>query len=262
MTVHDPSLGGMACGTHSPCIGVCSLDATTGLCLGCARTGLEISSWSTASELEKQRVWQALPERLERLGSHVQPLPWSPEGLLQWATRQALACDTRWTIGLGPVRSTIEIRHRAAAVTVLECGSVTLKMNDTGDGGQQRLHLRAHEKLRAFAFGAPRAPTSVALVLPRGRVSFTIEDVGSTITNDRAAEPTARALGFTVTALAADGARSGVVAETGTRVVETECARIERDGTEKMTPPHEAAFGTIEGLPSWAAVVAICDLKV
>jgi uncharacterized protein len=39
------------------------MDEPTGWCLGCYRTLNEIARWGQASELEKQAVWQALPQR-------------------------------------------------------------------------------------------------------------------------------------------------------------------------------------------------------
>lgn len=47
----------------SPCISVCRMNATTGLCEGCYRTLDEIGAWSRASEDEKREVWEALLQR-------------------------------------------------------------------------------------------------------------------------------------------------------------------------------------------------------
>jgi predicted Fe-S protein YdhL (DUF1289 family) len=48
---------------ESPCINVCTLDARTGLCLGCARTIDEIASWSGMSANDRRRVIAELPGR-------------------------------------------------------------------------------------------------------------------------------------------------------------------------------------------------------
>ncbi len=48
---------------QSPCIGVCHLDASTGFCVGCARTGDEIARWRDASATEQRAILDALPER-------------------------------------------------------------------------------------------------------------------------------------------------------------------------------------------------------
>lgn len=47
----------------TPCIGICSLDAT-GFCEGCFRTGDEIARWSTMSDDERLRLMDhVLPAR-------------------------------------------------------------------------------------------------------------------------------------------------------------------------------------------------------
>lgn len=47
----------------SPCIGVCVMDAQSGLCTGCLRSLDEIAAWSSASEDQRRLVKSALPSR-------------------------------------------------------------------------------------------------------------------------------------------------------------------------------------------------------
>ena len=47
----------------SPCIGLCWIDASTGLCMGCRRTLDEIAGWPDLSAQEKRDV---LARRAER----------------------------------------------------------------------------------------------------------------------------------------------------------------------------------------------------
>jgi len=47
----------------SPCINVCKLNATTGLCDGCRRSIDEIASWSSYSPAQKRAVLKQLPAR-------------------------------------------------------------------------------------------------------------------------------------------------------------------------------------------------------
>jgi hypothetical protein len=49
---------------ETPCIKICTLDARSGLCLGCGRTVDEISRWTTMSAAERTRVMTELPARL------------------------------------------------------------------------------------------------------------------------------------------------------------------------------------------------------
>ena len=54
---------------ESPCIKICTLDARSGLCLGCGRTIDEIAQWTTMSAEERRRVMAELPVRLSTVPS-------------------------------------------------------------------------------------------------------------------------------------------------------------------------------------------------
>lgn len=47
----------------SPCISVCTMDADTGLCIGCYRTLDEIAGWSGMDDASKRALWRRLVER-------------------------------------------------------------------------------------------------------------------------------------------------------------------------------------------------------
>ncbi|HEY6579015.1 MAG TPA: DUF1289 domain-containing protein [Rhizomicrobium sp.] len=47
----------------SPCIKVCAIDPTTGLCAGCARTLDEIARWSAMSDAQRAQIMRELPGR-------------------------------------------------------------------------------------------------------------------------------------------------------------------------------------------------------
>jgi uncharacterized protein len=47
----------------SPCISVCRIDASTGLCIGCLRTLDEIASWSALDDDARRAVWRAIAKR-------------------------------------------------------------------------------------------------------------------------------------------------------------------------------------------------------
>jgi predicted Fe-S protein YdhL (DUF1289 family) len=49
---------------ESPCINICTLDARSGLCLGCGRSIDEIAQWTAMSAAERARVMSELPARL------------------------------------------------------------------------------------------------------------------------------------------------------------------------------------------------------
>ncbi|MCZ8183420.1 MAG: DUF1289 domain-containing protein [Beijerinckiaceae bacterium] len=53
----------------SPCIRICQLDAETGWCIGCGRTGDEIGDWLFMSTGQRLALMAELPRRLARLAS-------------------------------------------------------------------------------------------------------------------------------------------------------------------------------------------------
>ena len=48
---------------QSPCIGVCSVDDSTGMCLGCYRTIDEIKGWWDMNPKDQKNLLIALEER-------------------------------------------------------------------------------------------------------------------------------------------------------------------------------------------------------
>ncbi len=53
----------------SPCISVCTMDASSGLCIGCYRTLDEIAGWIEFSNDARRALLAALPARRVRLGA-------------------------------------------------------------------------------------------------------------------------------------------------------------------------------------------------
>ena len=49
----------------SPCVNVCQMDASGGLCVGCLRTLDEIATWSGMGNEEKRVVWERIVRRAE-----------------------------------------------------------------------------------------------------------------------------------------------------------------------------------------------------
>jgi len=56
-------------GVPSPCIDICRMSVTTGLCEGCLRTIDEIAAWSTLPDDAKRAVWHELARRRARLAT-------------------------------------------------------------------------------------------------------------------------------------------------------------------------------------------------
>ena len=55
--------GSAAATVTSPCIGVCRMDAASGLCEGCLRTIDEIMVWGTQDAASRRAVMRLLPAR-------------------------------------------------------------------------------------------------------------------------------------------------------------------------------------------------------
>lgn len=58
----------------SPCMGVCTLDASQTVCLGCCRTAEEIAVWVALTPGERAEVIGQLPERRRRIDGVATPL--------------------------------------------------------------------------------------------------------------------------------------------------------------------------------------------
>jgi len=52
----------------SPCVGICRLDPTTGLCLGCMRSADEIAAWPRASYVQRLQIVERLRTRRRAVG--------------------------------------------------------------------------------------------------------------------------------------------------------------------------------------------------
>ena len=52
---------------ESPCVKLCIIHTKSGLCMGCYRSGLEISKWSIMTAAERQHIMQELPGRIGRV---------------------------------------------------------------------------------------------------------------------------------------------------------------------------------------------------
>lgn len=53
----------------SPCIRLCQIDQSSGLCAGCLRSLDEIARWGGMAETERLAIMASLPARRSRLSS-------------------------------------------------------------------------------------------------------------------------------------------------------------------------------------------------
>ena len=59
---------------QTPCVKICSIDAASGLCGGCARTLDEIARWAGMSEDERAAIMRELRDRMIRARNLIPPI--------------------------------------------------------------------------------------------------------------------------------------------------------------------------------------------
>lgn len=52
---------------ETPCVNICVIDAATGFCAGCGRTGAEIGAWLGMQPAQRREIMALLPARLARI---------------------------------------------------------------------------------------------------------------------------------------------------------------------------------------------------
>jgi predicted Fe-S protein YdhL (DUF1289 family) len=163
---------------HSPCVGVCKIDDTTGFCLGCARTRGEVAAWPSLTEPEKDEVWSKLPERQALLAIRVRLLPWTVQEIARWVA--ATITDRRGTWVTGVPGAVAEFPCRDGREVSAELKDEVI----LGRAPDALFRLRVHDRLRAFTFtgGSP-----VVLALPKGRVTLPIARTFTALGKDRGA---------------------------------------------------------------------------
>lgn len=148
---------------HSPCVGICKLDDTSGYCIGCARTGDEIGRWSGMNETQRDAIWDVLPARHEALSINMRLLPWMANEIAEWAGRTMAEGLGTWVVGAPGALAEFPFRaNRTIDVTVGD-DAVVAKAQDA------TLRLEIHDKLRAFAFGTDGP---IVLGFPKARGSL------------------------------------------------------------------------------------------
>ena len=56
----------------SPCISICQMGTSTGLCEGCFRTGEEIAVWGNAGDADKLAIWSRIEARMVAVSNWVE----------------------------------------------------------------------------------------------------------------------------------------------------------------------------------------------
>jgi predicted Fe-S protein YdhL (DUF1289 family) len=156
----------------SPCIGLCRMDENSGLCLGCARTSGEITTWSQVTPDARSRVWAELPARRARLGLGVHRLEWGRDEVRSFILDTLRPGGGTWVSGVyGAVAEFFVGAHEAIE---LEAGDTHVNAS-TARGA---IAFRLLDHVRAFAFGSAPQPAGsdiIILAIARGRAKLAAE---------------------------------------------------------------------------------------
>ncbi|TVQ31994.1 MAG: DUF1289 domain-containing protein [Geminicoccaceae bacterium] len=113
----------------SPCVGTCTLDATSGWCIGCGRSGDELLGWGTLPEARRDAVWDQLPARLDWLQQGFHLLPWTPTGLADRLAHLLATTPGQWWSGTTAIAGPGQVqRHRRQFTLVTAKGRLTLRL--------------------------------------------------------------------------------------------------------------------------------------
>ncbi|MGH6938094.1 DUF1289 domain-containing protein [Hypericibacter sp.] len=168
----------------SPCVGICRMDESTGLCLGCARTGEEIAIWRETGEAQRRRIWAALPARFERLGLTLARLPWTPSEILAFVAGKLRSREGSWAIGC--YGGVAEFRAEAGE----DCEIAVDGERVTARTDRGALRLRIGDAVRALAlYETPGQQDlrAIFLVVARLRAGLPVASGLSALGADRAA---------------------------------------------------------------------------
>jgi predicted Fe-S protein YdhL (DUF1289 family) len=150
-------------GRHSPCVGVCTLDPTTGWCLGCGRTGDEVARWIGLDDARRLAIWNELPARLDQLAVKARLLPWTRDELKRWIIGTLTDRKGTWVTGVPGAVAEFPVRPERPIEIEVNGAAIEAQATDA------HLRLTLHDKLRGFAF-AGAGP--IVLALPRNRVTL------------------------------------------------------------------------------------------
>ncbi|MBX2805988.1 MAG: DUF1289 domain-containing protein [Hyphomicrobiales bacterium] len=153
----------------TPCVGICEMDAVSGLCRGCARNSDEIALWQSADNSEKLAIWDAIARRRPQLAMSAYRLPWSADDIAAMIERSLHGRWGRWVLGAPGASVDFEIAPHEEAEIISNASEITAV---TARGA---LRLLKHEKMIALAFGDAgdsSGPEAIGLILPRGRLDL------------------------------------------------------------------------------------------
>ncbi len=137
----------------SPCTGICTMDGALGWCLGCGRTGDEITEWSSAGDVRRSAIWAVLPERIDALGISITRLPWPPGRIAEFVAETLGQRSGTWALGCYGATAEF-VCHHDEPCDVSVTGETITAISDRG-----ALQLTIGEHVRALRLRAGSYPS-------------------------------------------------------------------------------------------------------
>jgi predicted Fe-S protein YdhL (DUF1289 family) len=135
----------------SPCTGICTMDGALGLCLGCGRTGDEITEWSSAGDVRRSAIWAVLPERIDALGIAITRLPWPHGRIAEFVSESLDQKSGTWALGCYGATAEFFCRHDETC-DVSVTGETITAISERG-----ALQLTLGEQVRALQLRTGRS---------------------------------------------------------------------------------------------------------
>jgi predicted Fe-S protein YdhL (DUF1289 family) len=153
----------------SPCVGVCTTDVASGLCLGCGRTTGEIAAWRDASPVARDAVWAELPARRKRLGIRLHRLRWTNEEIGQFVAKALRDRSGTWVFGVPGALAEFSIAAGEAA----DIAANDIAISASTSRGAIRINLLDGVRALALEPGEGEGQAgAILLTLIRGRLAM------------------------------------------------------------------------------------------
>jgi predicted Fe-S protein YdhL (DUF1289 family) len=155
----------------SPCTGICTMDGALGLCLGCGRTGDEITEWPSAGDVRRSAIWAVLPERIDALGISITRLPWPHSRIAEFVAETLSQRSGTWVLGCYGATAEF-ICHHDESCEVAVAGETITAISDRG-----ALQLTIGEQVRALQLRADATRhgyRAIFLVVVKARATLPI----------------------------------------------------------------------------------------
>lgn len=153
----------------SPCVGICTMDASSGWCLGCGRTSDEVAEWASANDERRSAIWAVLPERVAALGISITRLPWPQDKIAQFVAETLDQRSGTWALGCYGATAEF-VRHANEPCRVSVTGETITAISEHG-----ALQLTIGERVRALRLRTDHTSSSyraIFLVESKPRVTL------------------------------------------------------------------------------------------